>query len=225
MHKHAQVVARYCKKTLDLSNQINAYSYRSLSICIIDCVYSLRAQYESTTKKVVIRYAEKYMHGDINAQGDNLTDLISNIENAGGPSAFAKEILKNQQTSGGVIKSEVCLNLARYLRYIQINTMEDFKKFECPELLEIVIRAVKGMGNAGTNYLFMLAGDPNRCKPDTHIHHFLRDACKDELNKDAEIQTLFREVAGILASDYPSLTVSMLDGIIWRKYQIANKEK
>ncbi|MCR5323019.1 MAG: hypothetical protein K6E85_07100 [Lachnospiraceae bacterium] len=90
MHKYAQVVAQYCKKTLNLSDQINAYFYQSLSICIIDCVYSLRAQYESTTKKVVIRYAEKYMHGDINASGDNLTDLISNIEKAGGPAFFCK---------------------------------------------------------------------------------------------------------------------------------------
>ncbi|MCR5323018.1 MAG: hypothetical protein K6E85_07095 [Lachnospiraceae bacterium] len=115
--------------------------------------------------------------------------------------------------------------MARYLRYLQINTMEDFKRFESPELLEIVIRAVKGMGDAGTNYLFMLAGDPDRCKPDTHIHHFLRDACKEDISKEAEIQDLFRDVVGILSSDYPALTVSMLDGIIWRKYQIANKEK
>lgn len=223
MNKHTEVFVKYCKENLNLNEQVNAYNYKSLAVCIIDCVYSLRAQYESTTKKVVTRYADKYMKGDVNSSKNQLNDLIKHIEESGGTEAFAKVVLQNQQKSGGVLKSEVCLNLARYLRYLHINTMDDFRNFECPELLEIVIRAVKGIGDAGTNYLFMLAGDPNRCKPDTHIHHCVRDACGVDLSNE-EIQALFKDAVTTLVVEYPTLTVSMLDGIIWRKYQIANKQ-
>ena len=48
----------------DLNSQF-AYHYKSLSVCIIDCVYSLRANYK-TTVKVVERYAEKYMNANCN---------------------------------------------------------------------------------------------------------------------------------------------------------------
>lgn len=223
MDKHTKAFVQFCTENLDLNKQVNSYNYKSLAVCIIDCVYSLRAQYESTTKKVVARYADAYMEGDVNSSKDQLNDLIKHIEEVGGSEAFAKDVLQNQQKSGGVLKSEVCLNLARYLQYLHINTMEDFKSFECPELLEIVIRAVKGIGDAGTNYLFMLAGDPNRCKPDTHIHHCVRDACGIDLSNE-DIQSLFKDAVTTLSAEYPTLTVSMLDGIIWRKYQIANKK-
>lgn len=39
--------------------------------------------------------------------------------------------------------------------------IEDLQKFKTQEILEIVIRAVNGLGDAGVNYLFMLAGDPD----------------------------------------------------------------
>lgn len=213
----------FCENELNLHEKTCAYTYQSLSVCVIDCVYSLRAQYDSTAKKVVARYAEKYLKGDVNSSSDQLEDLIRHIEEAGGPDLFARDVLNNQQKSGGVLKSEVCLNLARYLRYLRIDNMADFRNFESPELLEIVIHAVKGMGDAGTNYLFMLAGDPNRCKPDTQIHQCVRDACGKDLN-NKEIQILFKNAVKELSAKYPALTVSMLDGIIWRKYQIANKK-
>ncbi len=222
MNKHTKAFVKYCKENLNLNEQVDSYNYQSLAVCIIDCVYSLRAQYESTTKKVVERYVSKYMEGNVNSSENQLNDLIKHIEESGAE-AFAKDVLQNQQKSGGVLKSEVCLNLARYLRYLHINTMDDFKKFECPELLEIVIRAVKGIGDAATNYLFMLAGDPNRCKPDTHIHHCVCDACGVDLSNE-DIQSLFKNAVDTMSNEYPSLTVSMLDGIIWRKYQIANKQ-
>ena len=108
--------------------------------------------------------------------------------------------------------------MARYLRCLHIETMEDFQRFEVPELLEIVVRAVKGIGDAGVNYLFMLVGDPNRCKPDVHIHHFVKDACGVDVSNE-ECQVLLTEAVAELRENYPFLTVAILDGIIWRKYQ------
>lgn len=78
------------------------------------------------------------------------------------------------------------------------------------------------MGTAGLNYLFMLAGDPNRCKPDVHIHHCIRDACGRDVS-DNECQILLTDAVAVLRNDYPYLTVVLLDSIIWQKYQIGNR--
>jgi len=146
--------------------------------------------------------------------------LINNIDKIGGSAAFADKILKNHQKIGGkgaIPKSEVCYQLARYLKYLHIETIEDFRNFECQELLEIVIRSVKGMGDAGTNYLFMLAGDPGRCKPDVHIHHCVKDACGRDVTNE-ECQELFTDAVSMLKDRHPGLTVRGLDSIIWNKY-------
>ena len=59
-----QKFIEYCNRILDFSNIDAQYSYKSLPVCVIDCVYSLRAQYFSTTVPVVDRYAEMYLQGD-----------------------------------------------------------------------------------------------------------------------------------------------------------------
>ena len=105
---------------------------------------------------------------------------------------FAEKVLMNQQKLGKkqISKEEVCYQLARYLRDLHIETIEDFQSFVSQEILEIVISAVNGLGDAGVNYLFMLAGDPARCKPDVHIHHCIRDACGKDISNE-ECQILF----------------------------------
>ncbi len=148
MHNFTEQFVDFCEKNLDLIQTVN-YNYESLSACILDCVYSLRAVYITTTVPVVERYAKTFMNGNRQAAGDTVSMLINNIDKIGGPAAFADKILKNHQKIGGkgaIPKSEVCYQLARYLKYLHIETIEDFRNFECQELLEIVIRSVKGMG-------------------------------------------------------------------------------
>lgn len=220
MHKLAMQFSQYCESAFDLSTQSD-YGYRSLSVCVLDCVYSLRARYYDVTVPLVQRYAALYMHGDPHAPGDTVSMLLCRMD-AQGHKAFAENVLRNHQKLGGrkqIPKEEVCYQLARYLRDLHIETIEDFQSFGSQEILEIVIRAVNGLGNAGTNYLFMLAGDPNRCKPDVHIHHCIRDACGCDVS-DPECQELFTDAVALLRARHPGLTVRGLDGIIWRAYQI-----
>ena len=219
MHKFAEQFSQYCEFTFDLSAQSD-YGYRSLSVCLLDCVYSLRARYYDVTVPIVERYAEMYMNGDPHASGDTVSMLLRRMDERG-HRAFAETVLMNHQKLGGkkqIPKEEVCYQLARYLRDLHIETIEDFQNFESQEILEIVIRAVNGLGDAGVNYLFMLAGDPNRCKPDVHIHHCIRDACGHDIGNDG-CQTLFTDAVKLLRKQYPNLTVRGLDGIIWRVYQ------
>lgn len=220
MHKFTRQFVDYCKHNLNLEES-ESYSYQSLSICIIDCIYSLRVKYYSITVPIIERYAAHYMNGDKNSSGDTVSMLIQHIEDAGGTKKFADEIVQDHHKLGGkssIPKEEVCYQLAKYLRYLHIDTIEDFQNFKSPELLEIVIRAVKGIGDAGANYLFMLAGDPDRCKPDVHIHHCIKDSCGCDISNE-ECQLLFTEAVHFLNEQYPNLTVRRLDGIIWRKYQ------
>ena len=219
MHKFAEQFSQYCESTFNLTSQ-SEYGYQSLSVCLLDCVYSLRARYYDVTIPIVQRYAAKYMNGNPYADGDTVSNLLDRMDNMG-HDVFAEKVLMNHQKLGGkkqIPKEEVCYQLARYLRALHIETIEDFQNFETQEILEIVIRAVNGLGDAGVNYLFMLAGDPNRCKPDVHIHHCVRDACGcDVSNEDCQI--LFADAVALLSTKYPNLTVRGLDGIIWRFYQ------
>ena len=162
-----------------------------------------------------------FMNGNPHATGDTISMLLRRMDDIG-HLAFAERVLINHQKLGGkkhIPKEEVCYQLARYLRDLHIETIEDFQHFESQEILEIVIRAVNGLGDAGVNYLFMLAGDPNRCKPDVHIHHCIRDACGHDISNE-DCQTLFTDAVTILHTQHPNLSVRGLDGIIWRAYQI-----
>lgn len=220
MHELATQFAKYCESNFDLSTQSD-YGYQSLSICLLDCVYSLRARYYDVTVPIVQRYANMFMNGDPHGSGDTISMLLRRMDDIG-HLAFAERVLINHQKLGGkkhIPKEEVCYQLAKYLRDLHIETIEDFQHFESQEILEIVIRAVNGLGDAGVNYLFMLAGDPNRCKPDVHIHHCIRDACGHDISNE-DCQTLFTDAVKILRTQHPNLTVRGLDGIIWRAYQI-----
>ena len=218
MHPLSRQFAEYCEDHFDLEHQVN-YHYQSLPICILDCVYSLRAKYETITLPIVQRYADAYMAGDKYAAGDTISALVERIDHCGGPSLFAERIIRNHQKLGRslVPKEDAVYQLARYLKLLQIETLEDFRKYESPELLEVVIRAVKGISDAGVNYLFMLAGDPNRVKPDVHIHHSIVDACGKDISNE-ECQTLFKEAVDILRPAHEGLTVAALDNTIWRFY-------
>lgn len=219
MHELSTQFAKYCESTFDLSTQSD-YGYQSLSVCLLDCVYSLRARYYDVTIPIVQRYANMFMNGDPHGSGDTVSMLLRRMDDIG-HLAFAERVLINHQKLGGkkhIPKEEVCYQLARYLRELHIETIEDFQHFESQEILEIVIRAVNGLGDAGVNYLFMLAGDPNRCKPDVHIHHCIRDACGHDISNE-DCQTLFSDAVALLSAKYTNLTVRGLDGIIWRAYQ------
>lgn len=217
-------IVEFCRNTLDLNSVEYFETYHSLNVCIIDCVYSLRAKYFQITVPIVNRYAENFMSGNKLASGYTVTDLMNHIEISGGTQKFASEILKNNQQLSGRLKSDICYELARKLKLLNIETIEDFNKYGNTEILEITIQSVKGIGPAGLNYLFMLAGDPNRCKPDVHIHRFIYDAIGINVS-DEQCQIMLTDAVKLLKYEYPNITVRSLDSTIWNKYQSGNKKK
>lgn len=161
-----------------------------------------------------------YGRGYIYSAQDTLSDFIAHIKEFADCAAFAADILKNNQVLSGRNKAEVFYEIAAKLHeYLDIDTFEDFRHFAKEPLLELVLRSVKGMGDAGVNYMFMMAGDPNRCKPDVHIHRCIKNALGTDVPNN-ECQILFREtVKKLKDSGYPDLTVRNLDSVIWNKYQ------
>lgn len=208
----------YCVKNFDLNNERYSQYYQSLSVCILDCVYSLRAKYFKVTVPVVERYAAKFMNGDRFSQGDTLEKFIKNIDSYGDSQNVVNQLLLNRQIISNRLKIDVCYELAEKLLEKGIHNIDDFRKFESVNDIEEVIRSVKGIGDAALNYLFMLAGDPDRCKPDVHIKKCIKDALNVDLSND-ECQILFSETVKILKFQYSNISVSLLDGIIWNKYQ------
>ncbi|MBQ6536900.1 MAG: hypothetical protein IJI40_09015 [Firmicutes bacterium] len=67
----------------------------------------------------------------------------------------------------------------------------------------------------------MLAGDPNRVKPDVHIHHSIVGACGKDVSNE-EWQLLFTEAVEILRAINKDLTAAALDNTIWRFYAKAS---
>lgn len=220
--KQIQLFSQYCTKNFEaeIKGVRKIERYQSLPVCILDCVYSLRAKYFAVTVPVLHRYADTYMGGDIYSAQDTLSDFIAHIKEFADCAAFAADILKNNQVLSGRNKAEVCYEIAAKLHeYLDIDTFEDFRHFAKEPLLELVLRSVKGMGDAGVNYMFMMAGDPNRCKPDVHIHRCIKNALGTDIPND-ECQILFRRaVEELRICGYPDLTVRDLDNIIWNKYQ------
>lgn len=116
-------------------------------------------------------------------------------------------------------RRRICNPVLQRHELLNMDTFDDFRNFEKEALLEIVLRSVRGMGDAGVNYMFMMAGDPNRCKPDVHIHRCIKNALGTDVPNN-ECQILFREtVKKLKDSGYPDLTVRNLDSVIWNKYQ------
>lgn len=218
MKEKIDVFTKYCKEKFALDSVVE-YNYHSLSVCLIDCIYSLRAKYFVVTIPIVDRYSQAFMRGDKYAEGDTLKDLLSHIDECGGIDHFVDRILKNHQKLGrNIPKEQVLVNFANTLIKMGINTMRDFQKYKDQEKLEMEIRSIPGLGDAAVNYIFMLAGDPGRCKPDVHIHRCLMDALGEDMSND-KCQALFQGTVENLQVEYPGLTVRQLDGIIWQEYQ------
>lgn len=210
----------FCKENFDFTDDISEQKeYKSLAVCVLDCVFSLRAIYNPTCINVINRFSEKFLNGNKYSENYSLKNFIEDYDSVG-EIKFRSEILRNNQMLSGRHKTEVCYDLSKNLLKININTLEDFRKAET-EAVEREIRSVRGLKDAAVNYMFMLAGDPSRCKPDTHIHHCIRDALGYDISND-DCQTLFTETTKLLKKDYQSLTVRKLDYIVWQSYSSDN---
>ena len=129
MHIFTKQFFEYCQRSFDLE-EYSDYNYQSLSVCIIDCVYSLRAKYQSVTVPIVDRCAALYLNGNRNNPGDTVSMLIQHIEESGGARHFADNVLKNHQKLGGKQKFRRKKSATSWQNICVISILRRLRTFE-----------------------------------------------------------------------------------------------
>ena len=204
--------------TIQIKNKLNLlngqlgkeYFYSCIPLAVIDAIYSLRIRYKNV-KVIVKRYADTYKVD----KSHSISDLIKNIE-AVGVENFANDVLgSNYKTAGRnpILKSEAVYEWAKILKKNGIETFADFRRTDKTQIKKELLR-VQGQGKTVIKYLFMLCGDENTCKPDTHILNFLKEVLHRNVKED-EAQALLENVVNELKAEYPHITVRLLDHLIW----------
>ena len=219
MTNDSKLLLAYIKDKIGIKYSEMPNYYHSLPICILDDIFSLQAKYETMTLPTVKRFANHFLNGDIYADGYLVDNFINDLEKEG-LSNVMNNILNNRQVVGGRRKIEVCYDVAKKLQKLGVQTMKDFASFEDEDYLTFSLRSIKGVGDAAIDYLFMMAGDSNRVKPDIHIHHCIKDATGHDVSNE-ECQKLFREVSEVAKNEYPFATPRFLDGLVWTYYSKA----
>lgn len=217
MTEEAKKLLKYIQSTIGIEQTTEMPNYyRALPICILDDIYSLQSHYETIALPTVKRFANHYLKGDLYTNDYSVDQFINDLDKDG-LDYVMESVLKNKQLVGRRRKINVCYDVAKILKKLNIQTLEDFSKYDDPKFLDHSLRFVKGVGNAAVDYLFMMAGDNNRVKPDIHIHHCIKDAIGHDV-KDEECQILFREVSENIIDKYKFATPRYLDGIVWQYY-------
>ena len=119
------------------------------------------------------------------------------------------------QRISGELKADNVYKWAVILQKNGIENFDDFRK-KMNEDIEKELKSVKGQGGEGValQYLYMLCGDDDKCKPDTHLLRFLSNALGRDV-KANEAQGLMEQVVDFLKSEYSQMKVRLLDYTIW----------
>ena len=119
-----RIVAVYCRNVLNLKEArlSDPYFYQSLSLCVIDAVFSIRAIYETTTMPTVKRYCDyfnlkRYRTDRASLpkieEQQSIKDWLSAMESKG-IEFFTSSVFKNRQrtsSKNGILKPEASLDL------------------------------------------------------------------------------------------------------------------
>lgn len=217
----AEIVAAYCKATLDLkaANLGVEYGYGCLPFCIIDSVYSIGVRYEGV-QNVIARYREYLGLLNIVEESHTIAELVELMQKHGADKC-ADNIFRNRQRTSarnGILKAEAVLLFADVLHKRGVNTREEAKSLTDDAEFEQEIFAIPGQGSGiSLKYFFMLCGSSDYIKPDRMVFRFLEQVLGRRIGMEESV-TLLRQAGRILQQEYPEITPRALDGEIW-KYQ------
>jgi hypothetical protein len=220
-------VAECCRRTLPLrgAKLSEEYYYGSLSLCVIDAVYSIGVRYEGV-RSVVKRYCDCYRlvhiradRSTLPARGDqeSLGDLLRRFEERGFE-RMSKEVFENSQrtsTANGILKAEAVQRFAEVLKTHGIEHLQDIDQDVPSEAIEKAIRQIPGQKSGiSLGYFLMLAGTDNLVKPDRMVVRFL-EAALGRTVLVREAQDLLRGATAQLQAEHPQLTPRLLDYKVW----------
>ena len=199
----------------------------SLPICILDAVFSIGIRYQMVPKnwKNYITYYNlsigrmgDFDDGKIDEHEHTINDFVHNIQSFSTIDECIGQIgFTRHRTSptNGILKLEASLQVAQVMQKHGINTVNDFRQCTNREQLDTEILRVPGQSSGiMLNYLYMLAGDPHKCKPDRWLLRFLQTYYPSIQMQEAE--QIMERTAEYLRKGHPNVTVRMLDNAIWK---------
>lgn len=221
-------LVEYCREHLELEHVTDReeYSYQSLSLCVIDAVFSIGVKYEGT-RNVVQRYCNHFnlpmLRQELDGfpprhEQESITSFVNRMEELG-IEFFTTNVFRNKQRTSsrsGILKTEAVLRFARALKETGVDHFQDVESAITERSLEERVRSIPGQRSGiSLQYFFMLSGSSDRVKPDRMIKKFILDATHRPIPSDERIQQLLREVTARLREDYPAITPRRLDSAIW----------
>jgi hypothetical protein len=216
------------------------YFYSSLSLCVIDSVFSIGVRYEGV-QNVVENYCEHRKLSKLRIdetssecmKEEKISDFIEFLnkfhDEKNGNINFqkiAEEVFNNRQRTssrGGILKAQAVYEFAKILVGHKINSFANVKSLlSNSEEFENDIKAIRGQRSGiSTYYFYMLAGSDEYVKPDRMVLRFLEEALEIENTLTShEAFDLLRSACIKLKDDFQHITPRLLDYLIWN-YQRA----
>lgn len=231
-----EVICEQIRKDIDLDNAFlsDSYFYSSLSLCVIDAVFSIGVRY-SSVKNTVANYADYFglkMHRSreensypSSLEQNSLKTLISEIDQLT-VEKFTERVFKNRQrtsTRSGILKTEAVYQFASVLLCNEVNTFDDIKHlYSNAETIGRDIRKITGQKSGiSYDYFLMLAGNDNLIKPDRMINRYFNKLTDETLTQNSLLDIL-TGCSSILKESHPTLSPRILDHEIWKFQRTMN---
>lgn len=221
----AKILAAGVRREINLGPPKEPKNYHSLTLCLIDAVYSIGIRYEPV-KRVVERYCQKYgleMYRDRHAplpprsQQDATSDLLARMR-ALGDVKFANEVFRHRgRTSpkNGILKATAVRMFAEALADHGVEYLQDVPVRRRTKALEQAIKQIPGRRSGiSLKYFFMEAGCEDLIKPDRMIQRYVERQLGRPVQL-SECQPLPAATVDLLRDQFPHLTPRLLDGRIW----------
>ena len=223
INTEVEKVVECCQQKLGLSTaeERDPIPYQSVPLCVIDAVYSVRAPYESVRDSIG-RYCNFFGVQERREEKNTLPQREAQ-ESVGvfldkfkdrSPEKFADEIFKNPRKTNGKLKSEIVFGFASSLASLNVEYLQDVPVAVTNDDFEKEIRDLFGVGEWSYKYFLMLCRLEDYVKVDTHVRKFVRDCICWRANP-GHIECLLEEAHKILVTNYPGLTLRLLDHEIW----------
>lgn len=241
-----QQLMRHIEVQIDLKKVAAEPSlyWASMSLCIIDSVWSIRSDYEKTVCPLVRRFAKSNTppwdgtdHSTPPRDGSpTVSDLLKTIEGRLQTGHAIEDLFhkkdgrpNRQRTSSrsGILKAEAVHRFASVLLSAGINEPSDLRDAAKLKKAEALVKQIPGQGTGITfTYFLMLSGEEKFVKSDTHIRRFVSHALGipwSNLVSPDRAAGLLSEVARRFAVNFPGLTPAKLDHAGWADQRLRTR--
>lgn len=230
-------IINYSKENSDLENAklCDEFFYQSLSLCVIDAVFSIGVRY-GVVRNVISRYCNYFELNKFRAEKkkipekseqESIANLIDKLEKYG-IDEFTEKIFDNRNLTSpnnGILKTEAVYKFSKTLNEFGVNYFQDIDKIINNCDFKAEIKKIPGQKSGiSTNYFFMLAGYENYIKPDRMILRFLERILDVDQIDIKKAQSLLIEVSKRLKNEHSHITPRVLDYEIWSYEQDRNKK-